>query len=66
LHHLTCVVSDGGGAGGGDLKEAFENVIIAMSGYMTEISRVQIDPRKHKFVIAEGVRNPSAPTDAVC
>ncbi len=26
----------------------------AMSGYMTEIDRVQIDPKKHKFIIAEG------------
>ena len=49
--NLTLSASD---SGGNDMKEAFEQVIVCMFGYMTELESVDIDAAQTRKISAEG------------
>jgi hypothetical protein len=41
--------------GGSNMIEAFEQVVVCMFGYMTELDKVDIDPTQTRTISAEGL-----------
>jgi hypothetical protein len=44
--------------GGADMKEAFEQVLVCMFGYMTELDKVDVDITQTRTIKAEGAPTP--------